>query len=210
MGRKAKALTTEEGLTLAELEFCNEVIRDPYHNLQGAYRKTHPNTDPSQCTLAARAVARRPAVARYLAAQVAEIQFRLEINREKVLREIAYSAFVDPRELFTESGQLKPIVDLPQHVAAAIGSIEVVRKKQSVIRTINNETGAEETHMVEDQLVKIKFNDKLNALQQLGKTAELGLFVDAEREEHATTQKDIDALSFEEATAEYHRMIGNA
>ena len=90
----------------------------------------------------------------------AEILRELGVEEHAILTEFAKCAFINLSDLFDENGNLLPIKELPREVSAAIASIEVLRKK--------NEDGEY------NDVVKIKLNDKLVALEKLGKNQ--GLF----------------------------------
>ena len=49
-------------------------------------------------------------------------------TRERRLRELYRLAHADIRLFYDEHGQLKPIADLPDDLAACIASLEVVKK----------------------------------------------------------------------------------
>lgn len=88
---------------------------------------------------------------------------KLEITAERVLMEVARIAFSDIRAWFDDQGRLKPIADLSDDVAAALGSVELQREKT---RTIAGETV---TTVLEDCVVKVKAWDKGRALELLAK-----------------------------------------
>lgn len=90
----------------------------------------------------------------------AKASAKLAISKERVMEELARIGFSDLRKLFDESGGLKPIHELDDDTAAAIGSIEVVTSKP-------RGGEVEYTH-------KFKAWDKQSALVNLGK--ELGMF----------------------------------
>jgi hypothetical protein len=71
----------------------------------------------------------------------------LEVKAERSLRELTYTAFADPRQLFhTDNSLLKPSL-WPEAIARAISSFEFNR---------------------EGEITKIRLNSKLGALQLLG------------------------------------------
>lgn len=90
------------------------------------------------------------------------------IDPDRALREAARLAYSDVRELYTDKGQLKPMKDWPDDLAAAIGGVEFVRR---------NVDGAD-GHS--DDVIKIKVWDKPKALEMLFKN--LGLYA-AEKQE---------------------------
>ena len=50
---------------------------------------------------------------------------KVELTAEQVLREIKVAAFLDPLELFTADGTLKPLNEMPEHARRAIAGLEV-------------------------------------------------------------------------------------
>lgn len=66
---------------------------------------------------------RAPQVKRKAAERLADL-----IDPDRVLRSAANIAYSDIRELFDDQGKLKAIKDLPDHVAASLASVEVVRQ----------------------------------------------------------------------------------
>lgn len=59
----------------------------------------------------------------------AETAKRLNISRERVLEEYAKIAFFDIREIYNETGGLKPIKELSDEAAAALGGVETFAEK---------------------------------------------------------------------------------
>lgn len=83
-----------------------------------------------------------------------EAQKRTEVTIDKLVHEASHSAFFDPRKMFNELGQLKDIGDLDESTARAISEITV-----RIERSEEGELPA--------QVVKIKANDKLGAIDKL-------------------------------------------
>lgn len=91
-----------------------------------------------------------PQVQRKAAERLADL-----IDPNRALREAARLAYSDVRDLFGPDGNLKPIHELPDHIASAIGSIEVVIK--------NTAAG----DGVTDRVHKIKLWDKPKNIELL-------------------------------------------
>lgn len=90
-----------------------------------------------------------------------KIQNKLEITQERVVKEIARLAFLDPRKFYDENGRLKAIKDLDDDTAAALAGMEV--------QTSTNDENTYTTH-------KIKHADKKGALELLAR--HLGILQD--------------------------------
>lgn len=101
----------------------------------------------------------------------AEIAKRNDITQDRVLKEYAKLAFLDPRQFYDDDGNLINIPNLPADVAATLTGMDV--------SSSYNKDGDSL-----DTLKKIKFADKKAALDSLAK--HLGMFI--ERHEH--TGKD--------------------
>jgi phage terminase small subunit len=103
---------------------------------------------------------KKPEIAIKIAKRMKDREQRTEITQDRVLLEIARLAFNDPRRAFDSSGNLLPIQQWPDEVAAAISSIKVV--EQSV-------DGEAVT-----QTKEVKFWDKNSAIEKASK--HLGLY----------------------------------
>lgn len=85
---------------------------------------------------------------------------RVEITQDRVLEEIARLALFDIRKLVNDDGTPRPLQELDDDTAAAIGGIDIARVG-------NAEVGVGE-------VLKFKLIDKARALEMLGK--HLGIF----------------------------------
>lgn len=80
-----------------------------------------------------------------------ELESRFNITKERVLEEIARNAFLDPRRLYDNNGNIRPITDLDEDVARAISGVEVQSDQMGAVTK------------------KIKVNDKSKNLEMLAK-----------------------------------------
>jgi phage terminase small subunit len=92
---------------------------------------------------------------------MAKREHRTEITQDMVLREYAKLAFLDPRRFYDDAGNLLPVKELPDDVAAALSSMEVVTERAGEL---------------EIAVRKIKFSDKKAALDSIAR--HLGMFKD--------------------------------
>ena len=108
---------------------------------------------------------RKPEIASAIQEAMQKRSEKTGITAERVLAELARLSFADIRKIFTEDGQLRPVHELPEEVAASISSVEVVTSRVP---------GGEPTEV--EYTSKIKFWDKRGSLELLGK--HLKLFTD--------------------------------
>jgi len=85
---------------------------------------------------------------------------RTEITQDRVLKEYARLAFVDPRRFYDENGDLKSIVNLDADTAACIAGMDV-----KVVAGADGEP---------EKIKKIKITDKKGALDSVAR--HLGMF----------------------------------
>lgn len=108
------------------------------------------------------ALLRNPMVALVIHERTKRHVKSLKITAKRTLKEIGRLAFLDPRKLFDQDGNLKAITDLDDDTAAAVAAVEVVVK--------NVKVGSGENFTFEPEITKkIKFADKNSALEKLGK-----------------------------------------
>lgn len=114
----------------------------------------------------ARRIGTRLSAKVHIQAAIAERQVKradqADIDAVRVLKELARIGLSDPRELFTEQGELKPITEWSDDMARAVASVEVVKRP-----TGDKDTPYEDLH-------KIKLWDKNSALEKIAK--HLGMF----------------------------------
>jgi phage terminase small subunit len=103
----------------------------------------------------------KPAIAAAIAEAQTKRLERNDVTAERVIAQLAAIAFADPRKLFTPDGRLKPLDEIDADTRAAL-VIEVTEGTDAD----GNPTFSR----------KVKFAEKLRALEMLGK--HLGLFRD--------------------------------
>jgi len=86
---------------------------------------------------------------------------RTQITADRILEEIAKVGFQNVQDIFTGADCIKAISSLPEDIAACVQSVEVVRKPSA--------DRDEDGNMVYDHVHKIRLNDKLKALEMLGR-----------------------------------------
>lgn len=84
---------------------------------------------------------------------------RVEIKADDILLELLRLAKSDVRQLFDETGRLKPIHEMSDTAAASLASVEILREKTTVQGEIT----------IEESVRKIRLWDKTAALTTLAK-----------------------------------------
>lgn len=102
---------------------------------------------------------------------------RAEWSKETILKELRLIATSDIRQLFNSDGTVKPVADWPPELSRAIASIEVDELFEG--------SGRDKTQIGITK--KIKFWDKLKALELIGKN----LIMWVEKLEHGTASLDV-------------------
>lgn len=71
------------------------------------------------------ALLRNPKVIKLLHEQQKSLLAKIEVTQERVWREIALIAFLDPADIFDKLGELKPVPDIPEDVRRCIAGYKV-------------------------------------------------------------------------------------
>lgn len=153
----------EHGLTPKQQLFADEYLIDL--NGTAAYKRAGYIADGKSAEVNASRLLGNAKVAKYVQKAMDKRAEKLEITSERVLGEIAKLSFADIRKVFNEHGQLLPIHELPDEIAASVSSIEVVTSRIP---------GGEPADV--EHTAKIKFWDKRSSLELLGR--HLKLFTD--------------------------------
>lgn len=147
-------------VTPKQERFCNEYLVD-LNGTQAAIRAGYAVNSANE--QASRLLAKSN-VQEFIKSKQAEIQKRLDITQDRVLKEYARIAFFDIRKIYSASNSLIPINELDDDSAACVAATEVDE--------IFEGFGEDRKHT--GYTVKVKLASKISALDSLGK--HLGLF----------------------------------
>lgn len=103
----------------------------------------------------------KPIVASALKARQASAIQASDLTPERIMRELARIGLHDPRKLYDEDGDLRPVHTLGDDEAAAISSIESTTSRSLDAASSENPDDAK---TIERVLKKLKVHDKLSAL----------------------------------------------
>ncbi len=148
------------GLTPKQRRFCDYYLADPERNATQAYLKAYPKSARKSAQANAARMMGNDMVAAYIDKVGRRGADKAAADAERVILEMARIGLSDVRRLFDDDGRLLDIRELDDDTAAAISSVEVMRKMGD-----DDET---------ETVTKIKFWPKTSALEQLGKVH--GLF----------------------------------
>lgn len=150
-------------LTRQQKQFADLILENPGHPAGDLYGVAYPKAAKSSRDAAAARLLRNVKVRAYLKARREDLQKKTEINQERVLRQYAAIAFLDPIDIFTDDGHLKQLSEIPEQARLAIASIE------HEYRTEGRGDNAATVHVV-----KLKLHNKREALRDLA--THLGMF----------------------------------
>ena len=102
------------------------------------------------------ALLKDPKVQELLKGRQEKLAAKFELTTEAVLRNLAQAIYFDPRKLYDEAGNLKPITDLDDDTAMALAGFEVTEEKGS----------GEDRGKVVGYTKKVKWLDKNTAREQ--------------------------------------------
>jgi phage terminase small subunit len=144
----------EDQLTDKEAMFCQQYL--VHFNAKRALREAGYSDG-----MLAHNIMKRPIIKRYISILQDDLIDRLKVSQERVITEIAASAFFNPADLYDEQGKLLPATSLPSHAVRALKKI-----REKVLQVGDNGE-----KILERQY---EMNDKLGALDMLAK--HLGLY----------------------------------
>ncbi len=119
-GAKAKALSG------SEQRFVDEYLID--FNGTRAYQAAYPAVAKTSARACAYKLLTKDHIQAAIAAGARKTAEKLELTRERILRETARIAFFDPRKLFHPDGTPKEITELDDDTAGAIAGVEVIEE----------------------------------------------------------------------------------
>lgn len=115
---------------------------------------------------------------------------RSEWMIQTLLKELRMIGTVDIRRAYDASGALLPIQQIPEDVARVITGIEA----KELWERVDDDTAPSGTRMEKTgELVKVKFLDKIKAIELLGKS--MALWIDRKQHELGASLEDIIAGS---------------
>ena len=152
-----------------------------------------------------------------VAGRIAEIQARsgqrLDIDLKKLLTETMACATVNLQDALDENGELLPVKDWPDHVAAAVQTVDVqstsVTRYDPEGREIDKRRkNAEVAETVSQTVVRIRFWPKLEALEKLLKY--MGAYAE-DNEQKRTKKVDLpEGMTAEQMAERYVEIINGA
>ena len=117
--------------------------------------------DDNSAAAASNKLLRNNKVAAALKARQAQAIQASDLTPERIMRELARIGLHDPRKLYDEKGDLRPVHTLGDDEAAAISSIESSTSRSLDAASSENPDDAK---TIERVLKKLKVHDKLSAL----------------------------------------------
>lgn len=164
-------------MTEAQKRFADEYLIDL--NATRAYKVAYSRCKKDEtANVNGSKLLRNTKVQEYLSKKQKEIEKRTEVTQDMVVQELARIAFFNIKDIYSKDGTLKQIKDIDNNTAKAIASVKTLQKAGSMKININMQGQDEEIPLehVEEQTIEFKTNDKVKALELLGK--HLGMFND--------------------------------
>jgi len=151
------------GLTVKQQTFCDLYRASEDSEVRGnakrCYMIAYGAKEESAEANGPRLINKDPHVVEYLKTKTAMVMEQFDITEERLLQEVACSAFTDPKDFFDKEGALLPIHEMPEHARRALAGIEV--------NALFSGTGKNRARI--GTTTKIKHNDKKASLELLMK-----------------------------------------
>lgn len=152
-------------MTDAQKKFCDEYLK--HLNATEAYKVAYPKCKKEDSARKAGSrLLTKVDIKNYIDEQMKDREERTKVTQDRVIKEFAKIAFLNPKNLFDDDGCLKDISKIDDETAGAIAGIEVFEEYQ----------GYGEDREYIGRTKKIKIADKVKALENLGR--HLGMFKD--------------------------------
>lgn len=164
-------------MTNAQRRFCDEYLMDL--NATRAYKVAYSRCKKDEtANVNGSKLLRNTKVQEYIAEKMKEREQRTEVTQDRVVQELAKIAFFNIKDIYNTDGTLKRIKDIDNETAKAISSVKTLQRAGSMKININPEGKDEELPIehIPEQTIEFKANDKVKALELLGK--HLGMFSD--------------------------------
>lgn len=162
-------------MTKAQERFCNEYLKDL--NATKAYKVAYPSCKKdTTANVNSSKLLRNTKVQEYLSERMKELEEQTQITQKDIIEELSKIAFFNIKNIYNENGSLKSVTDLKDDVSRAISSVKVTQKAGSMAIGVSGD-GKENDVSIEhipERTIEIKSNDKIKALELLGK--HLGMF----------------------------------
>lgn len=163
-------------MTDAQKRFCDEYLIDL--NATRAYKVAYSTCKKDDTARAngSRLLANAN-IQEYITEKMKERELRTEITQDMVINELAKIAFFDIKEIYNDNGTLKNIKEIGKKTSGAISSIKTLQKAEAMkisITTDEQNSNDVPIEHIQEQTVELKTNDKVKALELLGK--HLGMF----------------------------------
>ena len=147
--------------------FCEEYLIDL--NATRAYKVVHPNVKDETARVNACKLLTNANVQEYIQELVKEREERTKVTQDMVVQELAKIAFFNIKDIYDEKGKLKQVNDMNDNTTKAISSIKVKQNSKTTTKDMPIEH-------IPEQMIEVKTNDKVKALELLGR--HLGIFKD--------------------------------
>ena len=123
---KSRAKSSGSKLTDQQREFCQLLLTNPSRPDCELYMRAYPSCSSRNVASANAARLRKNrAVVRYLESARVKAEQRFEVTHERVMRELAAIAFLDPIEVLDPDGCVKDLGDMDESGRRALASVKV-------------------------------------------------------------------------------------
>lgn len=140
------------GLTSKQQLFCEAYLSNGFNGTQAAITAGY--SEETAAVIASENL-RKPYIEEYIEERQKQVAARLQINQDRVLRELSRIAFSDIRKFYNVDGALRSVHEMDEESAAALAGVE------SYDTFVEGESIG--------QTKKIKTYDKLKALEGISK-----------------------------------------